>query len=384
MNPSTRKSAHLYHKNFESIYRDMFHAYHRSRIGLIHQGVNTYEIAELVKDVINGYLTHLETGENDQKSYLVARYLNFITRGVAGSIFHLSSLCAMHNRNGCITKKRYYNNYHEIRSIEDLICNGYLEICPEAIGVDVNTIKSLCDNLWITPSGIEHRKIKSSDIHSDLGKKSFIWTIGHADLIKIRPVVELALNQTILNIAQGYLGSDHVYVKSIDAWWKTPNRPEDYSKTADFFHRDCDQNRWLNMFLFMTPVSRNNGCHVFIKHTHHRGGFDGFLYADRRYGDHELDAEYKNNMKYFESEKPLIVLEDTWGFHRATECLSPRFVLQIRYSTTMYGAPVGLQPKDTKKLLSYLNSDLCIGWEKLKALAPLLSGKLPAEVLTLQ
>ena len=181
--------------------------------------------------------------------------------------------------------------------------------------------------------------------HENIGMK---YTAQLDDLLQLPSILELLSNQHLISIAEEYLGGK-VFIRSVDAWWKTPFVPKDYHNTADHYHRDCDHNRWLNLFLFLTPVSSVDGAHIFCPGTHQRtySDFSQELYGDGRYHDDLIKRNAIESIA-FESDTPLAVLEDTWGFHRASRCTTrSRLVVQIRYLRSIFGADVPFVPKSS-------------------------------------
>ena len=334
----------------------------------------------IIESLCKAYLKYLETNSTDSDKYLLLRGLNFYTCGVFGFIFNdvmIGNSVSLNNNmslsdSKCSQITTNLNNQGFALMPQTFVDNHY-----QNLAADLSTISYECVDID-----------QSSNI-SFVGKPDYKcehsgmkYSAKIEDLLRLPSVLNLIADPQLLAIVEQYLGGK-VFIRSVDSWWKTPFIPKKYSLTADHFHRDCDHNRWLNLFFFLTPVSSSDGAHVFCPGTHqrHYSDLSKELYGDGRYED---DLIMNNGIVPIahESNSPFVVLEDTWGFHKASRCrTNSRLVLQIRFVRSSFGAQV--PSVDKSSLLSVCNSVFTMpqsySSQLIKSLTPLLKPNVSPE-----
>lgn len=335
--------------------------------------------------LLRGYLRYLETSETDEESYLMLRKVNYFTHGVFGKVFNDAVLWQISEERP--DRKQEFGLEGREHTI-DIVERGYTILPNRDNWIDF-------DGLWRDLTFIEYTCVdshRSAELGFHGKPNSYFESVGMKyvasleSLLTLPTVLEIVSNHRLLSIAKEYLGGD-VSIRSVDAWWKTSFMPKNYSSTADFFHRDCDHNQWLNLFVFLTPVTQDEGAHVFCPGTHQRTyQFSaGEIYEDKRYNETLINGKGIVPVA-FECESPVAILEDTWGIHKASRCVSKsRLVLQIRFVRSSYGAQV--RKVDDGSIIPILNSIFAleegIADRALRSLTPLLKQNISPERLSI-
>lgn len=154
------------------------------------------------------------------------------------------------------------------------------------------------------------------------------------DLVKIKEVLEIANNSSVLNAVQNFLGATPT-ISNINMWWSFSGKKE--AEQAQFFHRDVDDFKFIKLFIYLTDVAMENGPHVYVEGSSNSSK----LRKIGRYKDKEIiEAFGQENIKYFTAPKGNSFLVDTYGFHKG---LLPkegkRLLLQVQYSLN----PIGIE-----------------------------------------
>lgn len=154
------------------------------------------------------------------------------------------------------------------------------------------------------------------------------------DLIKFKPIIDLANDPAILTIVQEFLGAKPT-ISNINMWWSFGGRKQ--PEHAQLFHRDMDDWRFCKLFIYLTDVTEKSGPHVYVQNTSQSSKFRKI----RRYSDIEIEKEFgKENVLKFTGEKGSAFIVDTYGFHKGLLPESEdRLLLQIQYS--LY--PIGIE-----------------------------------------
>jgi hypothetical protein len=161
------------------------------------------------------------------------------------------------------------------------------------------------------------------------------------DLINNADVQELLTDQSILHLAQSYLGCQPI-ADVLSMWWHTNYHSEPDSEAAQFYHFDMDRLKWLKVFVYLTDVGPDNGPHSFVAGSHRKNGIPWPL---RRKGyvrltDTEV-AEHYEPQRCLQVSAPRgsIIVEDTSGLHKGNAVVAdPRLILQLQFSNSLFGA----------------------------------------------
>lgn len=176
-----------------------------------------------------------------------------------------------------------------------------------------------------------------------------------ADLLVIPEVQELMADQSLIAIAEKYLGVKPI-IDIIAMWWLTAfgNGPD--KNAAQFYHYDMDRIKWLKVFLYITDVGPQNGPHCFIRQSHQNDAIPKSIlekgYA--RIDDEEVFKAFDRSMeKEFTGPRGTIILEDTRGLHKGLHVQADdRLVFQIQYTVSMFGTPDNKYPKINHQQIS--------------------------------
>lgn len=145
-------------------------------------------------------------------------------------------------------------------------------------------------------------------------------------------LLEFANSDSIRAIVEDYLGSKAKLVDS--ASWIT--RPSELTRSHfEFgFHRDIPDWKWLNVFIYLSDVSADEGPHGCVTGTHTRSHFTSFL--ERRCDDERLRKLYgSDSLNFFTGPYGTTIFEDTSAYHTARVVRSGyRHILQLNFSTS--------------------------------------------------
>jgi len=166
----------------------------------------------------------------------------------------------------------------------------------------------------------------------------------YLDLWSSPHVLELAAQEKIIDLAQGYLGCTPTLF-SINAFWSLPNRQP--HKASQVFHRDWEDYRSLVVFTMLTPVDDpDEGAHYYVETSHEVNRFEAALKADgvtdadvdnlvKR--DEEIIAPtalrlFEHTARRFDGPAGQSFCGDGYGLHRALVPRSrPRLLLWFRF-----------------------------------------------------
>tara|TARA_R110002074_G_scaffold386746_1_gene568583 strand:- start:7343 stop:8380 length:1038 start_codon:yes stop_codon:yes gene_type:complete len=157
------------------------------------------------------------------------------------------------------------------------------------------------------------------------------WCVSHADVVNIPEVQELIGDGKLLSVIQEYLGTKPILTQT--NLWFTHNVNTDFSTNAQLFHRDFDHERWLKVFVYLSDVTRLNGPHCFVRHSHREVGSVGRGAYTRESDDTILRHYPKEHVVMHEGRKGTVIIEDTRGYHKGLPVIDgERIMLQLEYS----------------------------------------------------
>lgn len=161
------------------------------------------------------------------------------------------------------------------------------------------------------------------------------------DLIKYKPILDIANDPGILKVVQEFLGARPT-ISNINMWWSFGGRKQ--AKHAQLFHRDVDDWKFCKLFFYLTDVTANSGPHVYVKTTSNSPAFR----KPGRYSDSDIADKFgKENIMEFVDTKGATFIVDTYGFHKGLLPKSgDRLLLQVQYSLD----PIGLEEYHPIKL----------------------------------
>jgi hypothetical protein len=161
-----------------------------------------------------------------------------------------------------------------------------------------------------------------------------------AVLLDNADVQALMADPTLLEVAQGYLGSEPV-ADVLSMWWHTNAHDQPDAEAAQYYHFDLDRIAWLKVFVYLTDVGPDNGPHSFVLGSHRPGAIPWSMlrkgYA--RLEDDEVEAFYgRDNCLQMTAPRGSIIIEDTRGLHKGNTVRGdPRLILQLQLSSSLFG-----------------------------------------------
>lgn len=166
------------------------------------------------------------------------------------------------------------------------------------------------------------------------------YRIRDLELLHNKDVQELMFDESLLAVAQSYLGCKPIIEKAV-MLWSAAISGQASSDAAQLFHFDMDRIKWLKIFIYLTDVDERNGPHCFIKGTHKRSSQPASL-LNRGYvriPDEDIARHYaKERIKEFTGQRGMIIAEDTRGFHKGKAPVEgDRLILQFEYCNSLFG-----------------------------------------------
>lgn len=159
--------------------------------------------------------------------------------------------------------------------------------------------------------------------------------------ILAHPVVQrLAADQSMLSVAQRYLGAKPV-LSSCVMWWSTAMLDHASTEAAQLYHFDMSHIRFIKFFFYLTDVGPDNGPHTYLLGSHHR--LHPSLSQDRRFTDDEVFALYaKDRALQITGPAGTMFAADTRGLHKGMPLRrGHRLVLEFQFATCHFGDSPG-------------------------------------------
>jgi len=286
-----------------------------------------------------GYLEYLKTGVTSQESYLAMIDLYCLTNGKFNENFHRKNFRT--NRTSFTAKKsdifgKYTSkNFSEVNSTIEK--NGYFSFQQKLT-------KDICDRLenfsFSAPSTTPYSGSKEMAVNLEQ-PISEIYRLQTESLINNEDIQSLIMDPVLIELVSNYLGCEPVFDYP-SMWWTTDFKNEATSEAAQLYHFDMDRIKWLKVFFYITPVTKENGPHCYIEGTHLPNTKPSELlkkgYA--RITDKELHPYYKDeDVKLITGERGSCFAGDTKCWHKGTLVESgARLVLELNYTASMFGA----------------------------------------------
>lgn len=158
-------------------------------------------------------------------------------------------------------------------------------------------------------------------------KETHVAYYRREDLVKFKPIMDLANDSGVLRVVQEFLGAKPT-ISNVNMWWSFGGRTQ--AEHAQLYHRDMDDWRFCKLFVYLTDVNSKAGPHIYVKHSSQSPK----LRKIRRYSDKEVEMTFgKENVMTFTEPKGSAFIVDTYGFHKGLLPESEdRLLLQIQYS----------------------------------------------------
>lgn len=164
------------------------------------------------------------------------------------------------------------------------------------------------------------------------------YDLGESDIVRSTPVQGLLADESLLALAQAYLGATPMQ-DMVAMWWSVAAGNDASSAAAQLFHVDLDRLRFLKVFVYVTDVDDETGPHSFVRGSH-RDSPKHFR-ADRRYSDTEVGAAFDGSVASIIGPRGTIFCADTRGLHKGQPLRrGHRLVFQMEYTTSLFGQAV--------------------------------------------
>ncbi|MBN9089182.1 MAG: hypothetical protein J0J01_19930 [Reyranella sp.] len=166
---------------------------------------------------------------------------------------------------------------------------------------------------------------------------------GHLDLWSSPHLLEVASQDKVLDLVQGYLGCTPT-LYALNAFWALPDRPADPQRQS--FHRDLEDFRSLALFTLLTPVEApEEGGHYYVEGSHDAAILEAALRADG--ADTKIDylissffipslamRLFHRTARHFHGQAGATLCADPYGLHRSVAPRQrPQLLLEIRFGT---------------------------------------------------
>lgn len=167
------------------------------------------------------------------------------------------------------------------------------------------------------------------------------YLLTEDDTTDIPEVQELLCDESLLQVAQNYLGAKPIF-SGLSLWWSPPVKSQPDVEAAQMFHFDMERIRWLRYFIYLTDVDAESGPHCFIKGTHRTGAIPAEILREgytRQSDERILQLYGADAYCQFTGRRGTIIAEDSRGFHKG---LMPtgkdRLLLAFELSSSTFGA----------------------------------------------
>ena len=207
-----------------------------------------------------------------------------------------------------------------------------------------NIGKKACDNIvnkiqnFKFIDRITNKTLNYSEIKINNGYGNTFWINNMSDIINIKEVTDLISDTSILQIVQNYLGCNPILTQT--NLWKSINNSFDnrnLSKSAQLFHRDFDNEKWLKIFVYLNDIGINNGPHCYVKESQDKIINNKIQRESDNFINNNFD---KKDIIYHCGEKGTVIFENTRGYHKGTPVINgERLILQLEFAINPYCFP---------------------------------------------
>jgi hypothetical protein len=164
------------------------------------------------------------------------------------------------------------------------------------------------------------------------------YDLDEADLVQHPVVQRLLADQSLLALAQAYLGAAPIQ-DLVAMWWSTAQGSAPSSGAAQLFHFDLDRLRFLKVFVYVTDVDDDTGPHSIVRGTHRH--LPAAFREPRRYDDADVLERFGDDVIEVCGPRGTVFVADTRALHRGRRLVrGHRLVFQLECTTSLFGAPV--------------------------------------------
>ncbi len=222
--------------------------------------------------------------------------------------------------------------------------------------LDRTTIHRIKNNLEAIEFECRLSKKLQSGVQADSNLEGAWWLHDLQKLAALSDIQSLALDPTILSIAQGVLGTMPIHVQS-NAWWTFPVRQAPgeslvkmQQRNAQWFHQDMEFIDFVKVFVYLSDVGPENGPHVYVQGSanDYEEKLPGVI-VSRRVSDEDIASAFgKDRVWAMTGEAGTILVANTRGYHKGAPVMAGhRLLLQFEYAASMYfNSVVPFQPEN--------------------------------------
>jgi len=152
-------------------------------------------------------------------------------------------------------------------------------------------------------------------------------------------IYKLQNDSQLLAIAAQYLEGEPIH-QGNQLWWSFAGESSDWQRrqTAQMFHYDLDDYRFLKFFFYLTDVDHKSGPHICVRASHKYKKFSHTLLRKREKDRDIIDYYGQESLVTICGKAGFGFVEDPLCFHKGlTPTHKDRLLLQIEFATTDYG-----------------------------------------------
>ncbi|MBS0289674.1 MAG: phytanoyl-CoA dioxygenase family protein [Proteobacteria bacterium] len=307
--------------------------------------INKAKIRTMINwvDLIQGMYVFNRTGKTPNKAYQAMIRLHgqtggFSTNWITNRYRDLSqeqAIAACSGILGNLTVSEMNRINNQLKS------DGYYvleQVVPEKICDQITTFALTVPALIETN---DHKNNEGYAIFDPDNPISKTYKVPENELINNVTIQELMADPSLYAIAKAYLRAEPV-LTSVNTWFSPVFKPDVTGEaSAQSYHFDMPNCRWIKFFLYLNDVEKHNGPHCFIKKSHHQ-----FKKAKRllkrgyvRIPDEDIYNTFgKENEVEFIAKKGTVIIEDTMGFHKG---MIPRqgyrSIFEMSFAINLFG-----------------------------------------------
>jgi hypothetical protein len=157
--------------------------------------------------------------------------------------------------------------------------------------------------------------------------------------LQCQAIIKLQSDPILVEIAARYLKAKPVHIAN-SLWWSFPVDSNffEQSKSAQVFHCDLDDYKFLKFFFYLTDVDLDCGPHAYILGSHNNKKFLHQILRGRAIEQDLIDYYGSQNIVTICGSAGWGFAEDTFGFHKGSPPINkPRLMLQVEFATYDYG-----------------------------------------------
>lgn len=183
--------------------------------------------------------------------------------------------------------------------------------------------------------------------------KSVTYRVDEQELAQNPDIQNLIADSSIISVVQEYFGC-RATLRDISMWWSTAFlKGIADSSSAQLYHWDGDSVKFINVFLYLTEVTSQNGPHCFARGSHLTKPSN--LLRDGRFSDQEIENFYgKEHIDEIVGKRGTIIAADTRAFHKGKALENgERLIVMLTFSMDLFGAtyiPIQLSNELTNAL----------------------------------